>query len=1428
MPDGSIILMGGSGGPSYFNDTWRSTDNGATWTLMSANALWMRRSGHSSVAMPDGSIVLMGGFTFPGLGIMNDTCRSTDNGTTWTQLAASAGWRSREDHTSVVMPDGSIVLMGGIDASTGTSLNDTWRSTDNGTTWSQMSASSGWGARYDHTSVVMPDGSIVLMGGSVYPAVYGNDTWRSIDNGTTWTLMNASSGWAGRVWPESVAMPDGSIVLMGGWDGSGPSFNDTWRSTDNGATWIQLAQSAGWTARNGHTSVCMPDGSIVLMGGSSGGIVNDTWRLNPIGSSAQNPSHSYTAPGKYQVALQVYDSSGYNSIRKVGYINASDWAIILKGVRNESLTRFDFEGLSAGNRLNYTDFSGNWSGYALWRLIARIDDNDVTAFNDTLADIGYNVTVRAGDLYNKTFNSSLVKRNDSWIVADTLDGNPFPTGVFPWPLRLRGSGPVGADSVGNITMIELEDLALVHADYYVNVTNGTVPLAVEFTDISTGHDPTITWWDFGDGTTEGNLSSVVVHTYTSQGTFNPVIHVSNTINSDYKNNATITADVPPLPPGLNTAVQTVVNDPTIVPNGDLSQTGLSNSPQQQTTGSTIDLLGGRDPISLPTTGYVILVDTGARANGDHPVKYVQVDAVTNQTTVFDAEALSSNIDFTPVAGNISDPGGDPGSIGDPNAAGSPSPNPGGGLGVLTLVPACAGPDCSHSYALLIDGGINKTQNHIRYWNDISFMYQLLNKTYGYPKNHITVLMSDGTSPGTDRHNATKADGTLMNDSSPLDFDLDGTTDVLTLSATKTNLTSTLNGFNSKTPSANNLFIFTTGHGGNDTRYYNGRNSSLLYLWGNNEYINDTEFVRNLPTAPLNITIVMEQCNSGGFVDNFTTQYSGTQKRVIATAANGSEPSWGNGYSNAWMAGVARYDIGAAIPGADSSRDGLISMLEAHTFATNKDPAALSTLPTHEHPQYGDKAAGAGSTRYLSTCSVPSITVTSPNGGEIWCKGYNRNITWVATGLSGKNVVIELWNNSGSSKKVTIATVAASNQTYKWSVDNTTKVVAGSDYYIQISNSTQSVTDRGNGVFKIYNYTKRGYIKINTTPIPNLTQAGASIYLDGWLQPAPPTNRSLPADPGSHYVGVTRSGFNEPTAQFVIVPNGTGTQSVSALFGLVEGGFSNDPNDPDYQPPAGKLVITSTPVIGRIVMGGEATDLMTNTGEIGIDPGTYEMTVMAQGYRKPAVQTVVIGPAQTVHVSFSLTQKEPSRAVFRGATSGENWFFDSNMDGAAERHDRFGQVGDLPLVDDFNNDGIMDRAVFRGLAKGNNWLYDYNMDSSTPDYADKFGQVGDLPLVGDFNNVGITDRAVFRSVTSGNNWFFDYNMNGGIDKQNKYGLIGDIPLVGYFNNDGIMDRAVFRGLARGNNWLFDYHMDSATPDNSNKFGQVGDLPLIWFA
>ena len=315
----------------------------------------------------------MGGWD--GYLLKNDVWRSSDYGATWTQVNASAGWSGRYRHTSMAMPDGSIVLMGGWD---GGYKNDVWRSTDNGSTWTQVNPSAEWSARNLHTSMAMPDGSIILMGG--WDGGYKNDVWRSTDNGSTWTQVNPSVGWSARYSHSSVAMPDGSIVLMGGVDGISPYKNDVWRSSDYGATWTQVNAGTEWGARQYHSNVALPDGSIVLMGGmDSSSWLNDVWRFMPAGSSLQNPSHTYTVPGTYSVALQTYNAGGYNSTQKAGYINVSaevptatpiSFGETVNGTINSQgqTNNYTFNA-NAGDTI-YSRMSSSWSGGPQIRLYA--------------------------------------------------------------------------------------------------------------------------------------------------------------------------------------------------------------------------------------------------------------------------------------------------------------------------------------------------------------------------------------------------------------------------------------------------------------------------------------------------------------------------------------------------------------------------------------------------------------------------------------------------------------------------------------------------------------------------------------------------------------------------------------------------------------------------------------------------------------------------------------------------------------------------------------------------------------------------------------------------------------------------------------------------------------------------------------------------
>ncbi len=61
-----------------------------------------------------------------------------------------------------------------------------------------------WPGRYSHSSVVMPDGSVLVMGGETESSVtdgFSNEVWRS-NNGASWSIVTKSAWSKGNMYPE--------------------------------------------------------------------------------------------------------------------------------------------------------------------------------------------------------------------------------------------------------------------------------------------------------------------------------------------------------------------------------------------------------------------------------------------------------------------------------------------------------------------------------------------------------------------------------------------------------------------------------------------------------------------------------------------------------------------------------------------------------------------------------------------------------------------------------------------------------------------------------------------------------------------------------------------------------------------------------------------------------------------------------------------------------------------------------------------------------------------------------------------------------------------------------------------------------------------------------------------------------------------------
>lgn len=150
-------------------------------------------------------------------------------------------------------------------------------------------------------------------------------------------------------------------------------------------------------------------------------------------------------------------------------------------------------------------------------------------------------------------------------------------------------------------------------------------------------------------------------------------------------------------------------------------------------------------------------------------------------------------------------------------------------------------------------------------------------------------------------------------------------------------------------------------------------------------------------------------------------------------------------------------------------------------------------------------------------TLPTITVTSPNGGEVWDAGSVRHITWTSTGTVG-NVKIEYsTNNGGSWAAITAST--ANDGSYSWTVPET----QSSNCLVRVSETDGAPSDVSNAVFTIF-------IKPSltiTSPNGGEQLAGSTIHKITWIGKGTINNVTIDysLDGGKSWLNIVNSTAN---------------------------------------------------------------------------------------------------------------------------------------------------------------------------------------------------------------------------------------------------------------------------------------------------------------
>jgi len=206
-----------------------------------------------------------------------------------------------------------------------------------------------------------------------------------------------------------------------------------------------------------------------------------TWSFGDGGTSTvQNPAHTYSTEGTYTVTLTSTNSGGSNTVTQAGYIVVS----AASAVPVASFVSTVNTG-TAPLTVQFVDSSTNSPTSWAW------------SFGD-------------GN------TSTLQNPSHTYVTAGTYT-------VTLTATNTGGSNTIS--SAGHITVT----YAIPVASFTSNVTSGTTPLYVAFTDTTT-NSPTSWSWYFGDGGTSAEQNPTYEYTYA--GTFTVMLTVANDAGSD--------------------------------------------------------------------------------------------------------------------------------------------------------------------------------------------------------------------------------------------------------------------------------------------------------------------------------------------------------------------------------------------------------------------------------------------------------------------------------------------------------------------------------------------------------------------------------------------------------------------------------------------------------------------------------------------------------------------------------------------------------------------------------------------------------------------------------------------------------------------------------------------------------------------------------
>ena len=255
LPNGKVLIAGGDATSVYAS---AELYDPATGTFSPTGAMTAARAFHTATLLPTGQVLIAGG------GDIGSTYTSSelyDPASGTFSLTGSLG-TGRSRHTATLLPDGQVLIAGGQDANgtylAGAELYDPYAGTFT-PTGSMVTA------RCNHSAVMLPDGRVLLTAGSNPSGALASSEAYDPTTGIfspTGPLAMARTG------QTATLLPNGHVLVAGGLEGTAALAESEAFDPQDPAPGVFTATGSMGTARARATATLLPDGKILVAGGT--------------------------------------------------------------------------------------------------------------------------------------------------------------------------------------------------------------------------------------------------------------------------------------------------------------------------------------------------------------------------------------------------------------------------------------------------------------------------------------------------------------------------------------------------------------------------------------------------------------------------------------------------------------------------------------------------------------------------------------------------------------------------------------------------------------------------------------------------------------------------------------------------------------------------------------------------------------------------------------------------------------------------------------------------------------------------------------------------------------------------------------------------------------------------------------------------------